>query len=214
MSGCEKGFPMLNVSTPHVVSWPTPASSAVSAVTAVDPVRRVREGAHQGQPDSEHHRQAQGSVRQPGDGAVQTRRRADEARQVAETHTEATEKRKARQAEQAAAREASAEADKARHQQLQAAFSDIWKASAAVVDRVLGQGETGELEGAGQVKAVNKAEALPSTPVEPLPWPVMPADEAVVGAAWASAQEVVAYDEHGQSSLAPLEPGILVDQQV
>jgi hypothetical protein len=62
--------------------------------------------------------------------------------------------------------------------------------------------------------------ALKRPTLEPLPWPVMPEDPALAIAGKAAqaelapVQEVVAYDERGNSSLAPLETGVLIDQRV
>jgi hypothetical protein len=122
------------------------------------------------------------------------------------------------------------EAEKAeaqtRKQQIQAVLSDVWKASAAVVERVLGRDgvQRSELQGGGVSEAARSASAGPvalKRPVlEPLPWPVMPEDAASAAAAKVAQaegmapQQVVAYDERGNSSLAPLEAGVLIDQRV
>ncbi len=113
-------------------------------------------------------------------------------------------------AKQVAAEQA---AEAARRAQRLDLLANVWKASAAVVERVLGLEE-----GA----AVNRANASPAAsgrqPVEQLalPWPVMPEDarSTRTRADFSAPQEVVAYDERGNSSLAPLEAGVLISRRV
>lgn len=121
---------------------------------------------------------------------------------------------------------------------LQNALSRMWEASAAVVDRALGiePSKGSELPGnqsdtAPDLSAVTAAmiprkplvaERPPRPVLEPLPWPVMP--EAGEGEAVnvvgdgvpieANMAEVVAYDEHGHGSQAPVEAGAIFSERV
>ncbi len=92
-------------------------------------------------------------------------------------------------------------------------LTNVWKASAAVVDRVLGRDEAVPISG----EAGGPVERSPvrSQPAEQLslPWPVQPQERAVP-AAMNEGRVPVAYDERGNSSLAPLEPGALISRRV
>ena len=134
--------------------------------------------------------------------------------------------------------------DKKAVEHLQNVLSRMWEASAAVVDRALGiePAKGSEVPGnqsdtAPDLSAVT-ASMIPRKPLsadrsdrpamELLPWPVMPegADggEAmaldVVGdgvgpeAVTVNVAEVVAYDEHGNGSAAPVETGTIISERV
>jgi hypothetical protein len=231
---------MMNISTTHSVSWPSPASAQVAAVSAVEGVRPVQDGRRSGQPSPDaqtpqggqrHHK----DVSTPEAGRVpllprQSGGDGDRSGRIA-VRSEAADdgfalREAGQHAEQLEAEKAEAQT---RREQLKAALSEVWKASAAVVDRVLGRDEdalrSGQYaDGAAGVDPMSGAGtsmALKLPAPEPLPWPVMPKEPAfaVPGRATAAEavpvhQEVVAYDEHGNSSLAPLETGVLVDQRV
>lgn len=142
---------------------------------------------------------------------------------------------KTEEARQAAAQQADEKAAAADRPQLQAVLTTVWQASAAVVERALGRlgGAEGEVsavsgEAAGEAAATGASvarrallpPAVTQPPVEPLPWPVMPeAQSPDAPAAGAPVdirpvEDVVAYDEHGNSSWAPLEAGSLISQRV
>lgn len=138
-------------------------------------------------------------------------------------------KEKAEEARQAAAQQQAVEkAEAADRLPLQAVLTSVWQASAAVVERALDRITGADTDAAGVVRATASEPAagarrplLPPAvtqpPVEPLPWPVMPATEAAVPGAPAEirpVEDVVAYDEHGNSSWAPLEAGSLISQRV
>ena len=104
----------------------------------------------------------------------------------------------------------------ARREQMQSVLTNVWKASAAVVDRVLGRDDAAP----GGVPASGAAGAAERGPVRAqpaeqlsLPWPVQPQERAVPSA-MAEGRVPVAYDERGNSSLAPLEPGALISRRV
>lgn len=133
-----------------------------------------------------------------------------------------------------------AEADKAGHRKamdrLQDVLSSMWAASAAVVDQALGlTSGRSELPGnqsdtapdLSAVAASTITRRLPPPPLqagqapeqpaaEGMPWPVMPsaADEVPAGEApEVPGGEVIAYDENGNGSLAPLEAGTLLSER-
>lgn len=137
-----------------------------------------------------------------------------------------------------------AEADKAGQrkamERLQEVLSSMWAASAAVVDQALGrEPKAGDLPGSqsdtapdlsavaastiSRRQAARLADAAPTpqgseaAAQHGMPWPVMPSateDSAAPGAPEVPGGEVIAYDEHGNSSLAPLEAGTLLSEKV
>jgi hypothetical protein len=230
---------MLNISTTHPVSWPSPASAQVAAVSAVEGVRPAQDGRRSGQssPDAQtphggqrHHKDV--STPETGRAPLLPRQSGgdgDRSGRIAIRSEAADDDLASRDAghhaEQLEAEKAEAQT---RREQLKAALSEVWKASAAVVDRVLGRDDDAQrsgryADGAAGVDPVSGAGtsmALKLPAPEPLPWPVMPKEPAFAvpgktpAAEAVPTQEVVAYDEHGNSSLAPLETGVLVDQRV
>ena len=132
-----------------------------------------------------------------------------------------------------------AEADKASHRKamdrLQEVLTSMWAASAAVVDRALGlepkaealpgnQSDTAPDLSAVAASTMSRrllpgaktADAPEQAAASNMPWPVMPqgAEEAVADVApEVPGGEVIAYDENGQSSLAPLETGTLLSEK-
>ncbi len=169
----------------------------------------------------------------PADGATST------AATPAGTPTahDVAAQRQARQ-EAAQAVEQKQARDKKAVEHLQNVLSRMWEASAAVVDRALGiePPNGSEVPGtqsdtAPDLSAV-AASTIPRKPIvaerqarptlEPLPWPVMPesgevevdvvGDGVVVGEDVVA--EVVAYDEHGHGSAAPVEAGAIISERV
>lgn len=128
--------------------------------------------------------------------------------------------------------------DKQAIEHLQSVLSRMWAASAAVIDRALGieppngsdalpgnQSDTApDLSAVAATLVARKTPLVPERAArpapEPLPWPVMPEavapEDGVVTAAveLVDPADVVAYDEHGNSSMVPLESGNLVNQMV
>ncbi|WP_372656865.1 hypothetical protein, partial [Hydrogenophaga sp.] len=90
---------------------------------------------------------------------------------------------------------------------LQEVLSSVWKASAAVVERVLGSSAASAPGGAVEAAAAVQTRALAPVQSELFAEPVALVE-------MPSAEQVVAYDEHGNSSLAPLEAGSLVSERV
>ena len=147
-----------------------------------------------------------------------------------------------RQAQQEAAQVAEQRQtkDKKAVEHLQNVLSRMWEASAAVVDRALGiePAKGSELPGnqsdtAPDLSAVT-ASMIPRKPpsadrpdrpaMEQLPWPVMPEGGEVAeameldvvgdGVGPEAVAELVAYDEHGNGSAAPVEAGTLLSERV
>jgi hypothetical protein len=218
------------------VSWPTPPSAALAPVSAPAGIQPVQSEGREGQSDLEYPPRARG-----------TRARADEeARAATPPGASDAEPKASAQARQGAAAQRAeqavkkAEADKASHRKamdrLQEVLTNMWAASAAVVDHALGLEPKAEAlpgnqsDTAPDLSAVaastmprrllpgaKTADAPGQTAPENMPWPVMPqsTDEAAAELApEVPGGEVIAYDENGQSSLAPLEVGTLLSEKV
>lgn len=146
-----------------------------------------------------------------------------------------------RQVQQEAAQVAEQEQakDKKAVEHLQNVLSRMWEASAAVVDRALGlepaKGQEvpgNQSDTAPDLSAVTAsmiprklpADRAATAAMEQLPWPVMPdtteSGEAVdvvgdgVSPEGTTMAEVVAYDEHGNGSPAPVEAGAIFSERV
>lgn len=226
---------MINISTNHVVSWPqatAPVVAPVSAVTAVRPVQDGRGesqaglGGGQGGAAAQRREASRSAASEtaatPEAAPLLPREAAKSAAAMPATAAQNKELAAAKQAEQdELVKKAEEQSTKL---QLQEALTRVWQASAAVVERALASNSdtASRLAVSSDTQAPRKLmppEQPEQPPVESLPWPVMPEDGS---AAQASAidvdprpvQEVVAYDEHGNSSLAPLEAGSLVSERV
>jgi hypothetical protein len=229
---------MINISTSSPVSWPTPPSAAVAPVAAAQPVQPVQSGGREAQTELESRREAR-RPRRPADdeASAATPQSAPSAAAQPKASAQAREEAAAQRAEQAAKK---AEADKASHRKamdrLQEVLTNMWAASAAVVDQALGLEPKGEALPGNQSDTAPDLSAVAASTMprrllpgarttgspeqaatENMPWPVMPqtSEEAAAEAApEVPGGEVVAYDEHGQSSLAPLEVGTLLSEKV
>jgi len=139
--------------------------------------------------------------------------------------------RQEQQQQRAAQELADQEADKALREKLQAVLTTVWQASAAVVERALGREPANELPGpqsdtspdmsvAGSALVARRPlppEAPQRPQAEPLPWPIMKAEEDAAGLSAPAPlppEEVVSYDEKGNTSAAPLEVGSLISRRV
>lgn len=195
----------------------TPSQAAAAARAAVDGrAAATDDDAAVALPAS---RSASGAPAAPQDVAAQ-RQAQQEATQVAEQ----------RQAK-----------DKKAVEHLQNVLSRMWEASAAVVDRALGiepakggsEVPGNQSDTAPDLSAVT-ASMIPRKPpsadrpdrpaMEQLPWPLMPpgteGGEAVGldvvgdGVGPEAGAELVAYDEHGNGSAAPVETGTIISERV
>jgi hypothetical protein len=218
---------MINISTQLPAVWTPQAAQTPAAVAAVAPIRPVQEGGRNGQSgagaDPETQASRQGRRRPESESAPILPRRSgqeeDSTGALRSTSTAQAERLSQADAEQRAEQEAAQQAaEAARREQLQSVLTNVWKASAAVVDRVLGRDDAAA-GGASPVSgaAGGAADRAPgrSQPAEQLslPWPVQP-QERVIPAAMNDGRVPVAYDERGNSSLAPLEPGALISRRV
>lgn len=234
---------MLNISTTSAVSWPTPVSTAVVPVSPVSAVPFVQTGREDGKTEMGFGRdgrtaqqQAEGRVAVPG----RTPAGEGAAPATGDTSSPAAQdvaaRRQARQ-EATEAAEQKQTRDKTAVEHLQKVLSRMWEVSGAVVDRALGleppngrelpgnQSDTAPDLSAVAASTIPRKPPVPEREArpapEPLPWPVMPAPDGVevdlVGdgvAADGSAAELVAYDEHGNGSAAPVEAGSLISERV
>jgi hypothetical protein len=222
-----KRIAVINLTSSSAVSWPTPPSVAVAPVQAVPAVaalpggreaqtgpRSGREGAGPAFPSPAGERstaRAVGGPQPAGASPEEVGGAADHAARAA--------------AQQQAQQEAHAarERDQRAMEHLREVLTSVWQASAAVVDRALGRDGAEATPGSrsdtapdlSQVAATLVARRAPlltaSRLVPPapsaLPWvPESASDD--------STTEVVAYDERGNSSLAPLEAGSLISHRV
>lgn len=216
---------MINIAQPNPVAWPPRTSTAVAPVAAVAAIRPLQESARNGQsgagreselPGARNERRVEGReagrpMRDAGADGVRpgAGRTAGEGREVGDVAAR-------RELEQAARQQAAEQvAEEARRVQRQELLTNVWKASAAVVDRVLGREEGAAVNAAS---ASSASETPARQPVEQLslPWPVM-SQETRPGQTrpdFPAPQDVVAYDERGNSNLAPLEAGALISRRV
>ena len=229
---------MINISTTSPVSWPTPPSVAVAPVAAAPAIKPVQSGEQEGQADAASRREVRRTPRakdQAGpDAPTLPRPSASEA--GGQAAAQARQEAAAQRTEQATKK---AEADKASHRKamdrLQEVLSNMWAASAAVVDQALGLDPKGDAVPGNQSDTAPDLSAVAASTMarrplantkttespdqaaaEGMPWPVMPPateETAPAGAPEVPGGEVIAYDEHGNSSLAPLEAGTLLSER-
>lgn len=215
---------MINIAQPNPAVWSSPASTATAPVAAVAPIRLLKEGARNGQA---------GTGREQETPSARADRRAD-AREVARQGRDAagdgargvagrsgtaggesSDARVRRESEQNTKQLATEQvAEEARRAQRQELLTNVWKASAAVVDRVLGRDDAIAVKSAAESQA--PSDSAQSMEQIALPWPVMPLDarEIPSRADLGVPEDVVAYDERGNSNLAPLEAGLLISHHV
>ena len=214
---------MINFSTQLPAVWTPPAAQAPLAVAAVAAIRPLQESGRNGQSGAEPEAQPprQGRRRSEPESAPILPRKSgqeDGAAGASRSATAQAQRLAQADAEQRTEQEVAQQAaEAARREQMQSVLTNVWKASAAVVDRVLGRDDAAP--GAVPVSgaAAGSAERAPvrAQPAEQLslPWPVQP-QELVLPAAMNDDRVPVAYDERGNSSLAPLEPGALISRRV
>ncbi len=219
---------MLNISSFQPVTWPSASTVGIAPVSATPPVtpvgsssRNVQTGLGQGQGQE---RSVPGGVRRSSvdassegvasDAAPLLPRESPDsaARQAAGEPTEAQTRAERDQAVGQAE-------EKDLKQQFQEVLTSVWKASAAVVEVALGrEGEaavttdTATVERTGAATAHQAASAAVSLSVAPQQ--AANDDAELELAAARSAQDVMAYDAHGNSSWAPLEAGSLLSRRV
>ncbi len=210
---------MLNISTSQPVSWPTAAPVTVAPVPAVASVGAAQPSARDPQADSGRGGQGARSgvpspVRgdqEPGAG-VSTAQPApilpngpkdSERTSPADNLADARLRAEQRQEEEQRAREQAEQKP-----QLQEVLASVWKASAAVVDVVLGREQA-----ADAVDAAAASGAPNQRPVANDAQGDLPGIDAVP-AALRREQEPVAYTEQGASTWQSLETGSLLSRRV
>jgi len=224
---------MLNIPNTTAVTWTIPPTSTpvgpVSAVQRVSAVGRERQaGLGFGQDE-------QPAARPNGGGRPAQTTLPQEPAAVPllprETQKDAAGARQVEQ-QRAAQEVADQEADKALREKLQTVLTTVWQASAAVVERALGREPANELPGPRPDSAADQSVAgsallarrplLPEPALtqqaDPLPWPIMQGETSVQSDPSApmplAPEEIVAYDEKGNTSAAPLEVGSLISHRV
>lgn len=216
---------MLNISTSQPLSWSTaPAPPPMAPVGSVPSVGAVQSSARESQADSGRH--GQGA---PRGAAVAAPRTAGDSRPnpvqaaplLPREHTDDGASSVSSQAEETRLRaeQQKEEDQKARDKaeqklQLQDVLASVWKASAAVVDVVLGrEQETAAVGAASAANGVQELAAANQRPAANDPQEDLPGIEPVP-AALRREQEPMAYTEQGASTWPPLETGSLLSRRV
>lgn len=216
---------MLNISSTQPAIWPSAPASGVTPVTAVTAVTPVQSSARDAQAGFGQGRDqpVPASLRRGGAQPAEARRDANTPEAAPLLPRESPDSPDGQASPEAIEAQANAEAqaeEKALKRQLQDVLSDVWKASAAVVDVVLGR-DAAVAEAAGP-GAASAGDSTRSTAVQvasgAVALPVagnQDANDAVLDQAVARLpQDVMAYDAQGNSSWAPLEAGSLLSQRV
>lgn len=222
---------MLSINNSPATPWPVPTGQAVKPVQPITPAGAAQRSANESRQQNADGRgtgaQAP-SVRLSQTVTAETRpqpRSESPAAPLLPRERPPEEQQAADPAEAAGADEARAQEEAeqaleaARRPQPQQVLSSVWKASGAVIDQALGdvQAPT-SVEAAGAAQAVESpgmvvvatagrlltaAESEADRAGVPVPVPVA-----------AEAQEVVAYDERGNGTPAPVELGAIISERV
>ncbi|OSZ74179.1 hypothetical protein [Hydrogenophaga sp. IBVHS1] len=185
---------MINLTSPSAVSWPAPPSAAVAPVSAVPAVPALSGAGSESQTGP---RSGQGG---PGHAFPSPGQRSVQAQPLSAGEASGASRAEARDPQaQALRREAEREAHAAREREKQAmehlkdVLTNVWQASAAVVDRALGREPSTPGTQSDTAPDLSQVAATPqdNPPVD-----------------------VVAYDDRGNSSFAPLDPGSHFSQRV
>lgn len=210
---------MLNISTSQPLSWPTAPPVPVAPVQAVPGVGAAQPSARDPQADSGRSGQGSRNGSSPAGrsgpeaaaGAptaqpaplLPRERKDGERRSPADELADARLKAEQRQEEEQKAREQAEQ-----KLQLQEVLATVWKASAAVVDVVLGREPNAPAANDAEGNAAAAVGTQPAAAQAELP------GMDPVPAALRRDPEPVAYTEQGTSSWAPLEAGSLISHRV
>ena len=219
---------MINLTSSSAVSWPTPPTAAVVPVSAVPATPALPGSGREPQTGSHSGRDGAGQAFPSPSGSRASEREAGTARPRAASAEAAPGVDDQAQAAQRELAQQEAHAARERDQRamehLKEVLTNVWQASAAVVDRALGREGADTAPGtrsdtapdlsqvaatlvARRAPVLTASRLAPSTASSP-PWvPDTPPGET-------AAADVVAYDERGNSSLAPLEAGSLISHRV
>lgn len=221
---------MLSITTSPPAAWSPAPATAIAPVSAATPVAPVQATARDAQTGSGTAGGGNTANLREGSAGERAREREDRRPEAAPLlpRPSPEDGRQGRQSPAAEAEQAEAEREQqiqeaqeqARQQRLQDVIANVWKASAAVVDRALGlDSEDGRaVSAAAAADAAQPVAATAATAVSVVS-PVAPMagaanDPQIEIEALKAGQDVVAYDAQGNSSLAPLETGTLLDRRV
>lgn len=196
---------MLAINNAPAPAWPVNPSATGQPVAPVTAVSAAKRSSHDPRQSSGEGRESASST--SGSASAKARSAsADSAQSARQASAQAEEAQRAKEAaaEEAQARE-QAERE-AQGPQLQEALSKVWEASAAVVERVLGLDES-----AGNAAT---AGADASAPVAQEGEASSRLAAAAQGPQSPDTQEVVAYDENGNGTAAPVELGVIISERV
>lgn len=236
---------MLNISSTTAVSWPTPVSTAVAPVSPAAAVQPVQARDQEGKAQAGFGREDRTAPQPPA-----TQRRAEDGRTppaASATEPDAAAPRDLagrQQARQAAAEAAEQQQAKGKRtvEHLQQVLSNLWEASAAVVDRALGiepssdealgnQSDTSPDLSVAAAAAMPRKKALvlrtdtpalevlarPGSPLQGSDGETTAVDlvgDGVVAESAATQGEIVSYDENGNGNTVAVEAGSIIDQRV
>ena len=218
---------MFSISSSQPVSWPSAPSTAVAPVVPVPAVGAATASARDAQTDSG--RSGNGSRGAPSPGALKSSGDATAAsapqaapllpreRSADSAHSSPVDGDEAR-AEQRKEDEKKAQEQAAHKLQLQEVLTSVWKASAAVVDVVLGR--EAAASAAGPVDGVSGAAPVAGdlsdnpAPIELVLAEPLPAHGSASSQTLRREQEPMMYTEQGTSSWAPVESGSLISRRV
>ncbi|QCB46842.1 hypothetical protein [Hydrogenophaga sp. PAMC20947] len=224
---------MLSVTTSQPVHWPLSPSPAVSPVTPVGAVAPVqsqtrdqasgfgsgREGRAGTAPDTPQDRRASTDKVMPQAMAAPILpREQPEGGQRGETSSVADAALAQKQAREA---QVQAEEKAAQQPQLQEVLSTVWKASAAVVDAILGRdagvgnvSQGASLDAAVALPGSSRAVTAEGAPVVTRSQTPQPAADAPAPLADRIASEPVTYNDQGASVWGAIETGTRLNQTV
>ena len=225
-----KGNTVINLTSPSAVSWPAPSSAAVAPVSAVPAVPALSSAGSESQTGPRSGQGGRGhAFPSPGEHSAQawpqSAGRASGASSPEAHDFQAQTLRRQAERETHAARER----EKQAMEHLKDVLTNVWQASAAVVDRALGREpstpgtQSDTAPDLSQVSATlvsrrrSAPAGAPELPAEmpALPWrPASTSGESSAILPDNEPVEVVAYDDRGNSSLAPLDLGSHFSQRV
>jgi hypothetical protein len=212
---------MINIASTPSLAWSSPPAVSVAPVASVHAVNPVQAGARDsrtgpgfgqsGQPDPSPRtgRPASGAESVQAAAAPLLPRSQGEAGDEPVDASELAEAEK-RQAEEQAQELAK---EQAVQQQLREVLSNVWQASAAVVERALAEGDSATPPVASTSSADAADAVVGAAPLADSAVPAQTVQAAVITEP-VRTSEPEAYDEHGHSSWSAPEVGGLVDQRV
>lgn len=223
---CLKGNAVINLTSSTAVSWPTPTSPAVAPVSPVASVPAVQASGSESQTGTRSGEGGRGpAFAVPGQRSA--RGQATERGEASPTARPAANDHQTQVAQRQAELEARAarEREKQAMEHLKDVLTNVWQASAAVVDRALGRdtsppgSRSDTAPDLSQVAAslISRrivAQAAPALARPATPGPAWANETASTAPDASASPEVQAYDAQGHSSAMPLETGSLFSHRV